>query len=168
MGLLSNSVTAHPYQNQTWVPPRQVSDKRPILHSSIVIFSKTLEVSKEHKYHILGNITLFTNYTGTFLFQYLGLHITYTFTYMPTTSKYKIQKLACNWLNIGSFCLIASHLRARSQILVYCLTGMALGAGRSAAQGTGFCRQNRGIKCIPCVGTHLWITMAAKSTLSYC
>ena len=98
-----------PTKTKIEYPPVQVSDNTPILHSSIVIFSKTLEVSKEHKYHILGNITLFTN-TGMFLFQYLGLHITFTFTYMPTTSKYKIQKLACNWLNIGSFCLIASHL----------------------------------------------------------
>ena len=24
MGLLSNSVAAHPYQNQTWVPPRDL------------------------------------------------------------------------------------------------------------------------------------------------
>ena len=43
-------------------------------------------------------------------------------------------------------------------------------AGRRAAAvlGAGFCRQNLGIKCIPCVGIHLWITMAVKSTLSYC
>ena len=45
-------------------------------------------------------------------------------------------------------------VRARSQILVYGLTGRALG-GRSAAPGAGFCGQNLGIKYIPCVGTHL-------------
>ena len=36
------------------------------------------------------------------------------------------------------------------------------------APGVGFWGQNLGIKYIPCVGTHLWITMAAKSALSYC
>ena len=60
-----------------------------------------------------------------------------------------------------------NQLRARSQISVYGLTEWDLG-GQSAARGAGFCEQNLGMKCIPCVGTHLWITMAAKSTLSYC
>ena len=46
--------------------------------------------------------------------------------------------------------------------------GTAWAGGRSAAPGAGFCGQNLGIKYIPCVGTHLWITMAAKSALSYC
>ena len=56
--------------------------------------------------------------------------------------------------------------RARGQIPVYDLTGRGLG-GWSAAPGTGFCWQNLGIKYIPCIGIHLWITMAAKSALSY-
>ena len=66
-----------------------------------------------------------------------------------------------------SLLLQPEYLRAHSQIPVYGLTGRALG-GRLAVLGAGFCGQNLGIKCIPCVGTHLWITMAAKSTLSYC
>ena len=46
--------------------------------------------------------------------------------------------------------------------------GAAWAGGWLAASGAGFCRQNLGIKYIPCVGTHLLITMAAKSALSYC
>ena len=49
---------------------------------------------------------------------------------------------------------LTSNIRARSQILVYGLTGRGLG-GRSAALGVGFCGQNLGIKYIPCVGTDL-------------
>ena len=64
-------------------------------------------------------------------------------------------------------CMTHGGIRARSQIPVYGLTGWALG-GRSAVPGTRFCGQNLGIKCIPWVGTHLWITMVAKYTLSYC
>ena len=43
-------------------------------------------------------------------------------------------------------------IRARSQIPVYGLTGRGLG-GR--APGAEFCRQNLGIKYIPCIDTHL-------------
>ena len=46
------------------------------------------------------------------------------------------------------------------------LTGQARG-GRLAAPAVGFSRQNLRIKYIPYVGTNLWITMPAKSTLSY-
>ena len=41
-----------------------------------------------------------------------------------------------------------------AKIPVYGLPRRALG-GRSAAPGAGFGGQNLGIKCIPCVGTHL-------------
>ena len=60
------------------------------------------------------------------------------------------------------FCLI--YLRARYQIPVLGLTGLALGKW-VVAPGVGFSTQNLRIKYIPCVGTHLWITMPAKSTL---
>ena len=63
--------------------------------------------------------------------------------------------------------ILEAGFRARSQILVYGLTGQALG-GRLAAPSMGFWGQNLGITCIPCIGTHLWITIVAKSTLSYC
>ena len=58
------------------------------------------------------------------------------------------------------------HVRARSQIPELGLTGPA-GGSRASAPGTGFSGQNLRIKHIPCVGTHLWITIPAKSTLSY-
>ena len=41
-----------------------------------------------------------------------------------------------------------------------------LGRPWAVAPGAWFCGQILRIKCISCVGTHLWITMAAKSTLS--
>ena len=84
-------------------------------------------------------------------------HIYYTKTYKSLLMS------PCHFI----LCEIGNMLGARSQIPVYGLTGWALG-GRLAVLGAGFCRQNLGIKCIPCVGTHLWKTMAAKSTLSYC
>ena len=54
-------------------------------------------------------------------------------------------------------------IRAHSQILVLGLTGMAR-SGREAVLGAGFSGQNLRIKHIPCIGTHLWITMPFKST----
>ena len=68
---------------------------------------------------------------------------------------------------IDSIQTFAVWVRARSQILVYSVTGLALG-DRAAGPGMGFCGQNLETKCIRCVGTHLWITMTAKSMLSYC
>ena len=68
-------------------------------------------------------------------------------------------------LGEGPHCVF--YVGVRSQIRVYGLTGHGLG-GHSVAPGAGFCMQNLGIKYIPCVGTHLSITMAAKSALSYC
>ena len=59
-----------------------------------------------------------------------------------------------------------SKLRARSQILELGLTGRACGS-LVAAPGVGFRGQNLKIKYISCIGTHLWITMPAKSTLPY-
>ena len=76
--------------------------------------------------------------------------------------------VCCIWPFVdGATIILAWDIGARSQIPVYSLTGCGLG-GRSIAPGAGFCGQNLGIKYIPCVGTHLWITMAAKSALSYC
>ena len=54
--------------------------------------------------------------------------------------------------------------RTRSQISVLSLTEQARD-GQEAAPGTGFSGQNLRIKYIPCIYTHLWITMPAKSTL---
>ena len=73
----------------------------------------------------------------------------------------------CSFLWNLFFCNITWKLiRARSQIPVLSLTGWAQG-GRTAVPGGGFSGQNLRIKYIPCVGTHLWITMPAKSTSSY-
>ena len=90
------------------------------------------------------------------------------------SNKVRIMNTILDYLNsLANFHLIVwyllkqGYLRACSQIPVYDLTGRGLG-GRSVAPGAGFCGQNLGIKYIPCVGTHLWITMAAKSALSYC
>ena len=59
---------------------------------------------------------------------------------------------------------IHATFRALSQITVLGLTGCTCGI-QVAVPGMGFRGQNIRIKYIPCVGTHLWITMPAKSTL---
>ena len=69
-------------------------------------------------------------------------------------------------MHMLAFEILLSILTARSQISVLGLT-VRDGSGRAAAPGAGFSGQNLSIKYIPCVGTHLWITMPAKSTLSY-
>ena len=57
-------------------------------------------------------------------------------------------------------------LKARSQNPVLGLIGRARGE-RVVAPGAGFSMQNLRLKYIPCVDTHLWITIPVKSTLSY-
>ena len=57
-----------------------------------------------------------------------------------------------------------TYFRARSQILAYGVTGRGLGGRRRGQDFVGKILE----LYIPCVGTHLWITMAAKSDLSYC
>ena len=57
-----------------------------------------------------------------------------------------------------------SVLGAHSQILVLDRTGPVCD-GR-VVLSEGFCKQNLCIKYIPCIGTHLWITILAKSVLS--
>ena len=71
------------------------------------------------------------------------------------------------------------QFRARSQIPVYSLTGRDLGLHMQNINLKAYTwrisisdqlpyKQNLVIECIPYVGTYLCITMAAKSTLSYC
>ena len=59
-----------------------------------------------------------------------------------------------------------NYIHILSQIPVLCLSGWACG-GRMVVLGVRFSRQNPRIKYISCICTHSWITMPAKSTLSY-
>ena len=120
------------------------------------------DLSKE----ILPDVSLYQNNRSKFLSHLFNNILQHGHCYAQRMLCLRPQSL--NTLRITTCCSLnaSTSFRARSQIPVYGLTRRGLG-GRSASPGAGYCWQNLEIKYIPCVGTHLWITMAAKSALSY-
>ena len=115
----------------------------------------------------------------TFFFHWLSLYciivvekkiISYYIIFRHIKTSAPIPLLYCIYskmLGMGQiiFHLLWHHLLARSQNSISGCARHDLGS-QAVSSGAGFCEQNLKIKYVPCIGTHLCLTVPAKSALS--